>query len=233
MISVYTRDRVFGVMLQAALEEFVPCEVKECPPASHESGIVDLDSFPSPVGGQPSTGGLPSAGGQSSVDGQSSGRECFSDGTAEEPVRLSFSKNPFAGADLLRPFLTEDFLFLCRQRFPAWFAEAFPEGEPFGRRTADSQKAAAFRREGERFFYRGEELSFSPTEKKLFSLLFEAGGEAVSSDRLQTALASGEGLTVYIHALRKKLDFRFGCRLILTVRGRGYRLARNHPEKGQ
>lgn len=213
MISIFTLDRVFGVMLQAALEEYVPCEVKDCPPAAHEPGIVDLDSFPAAAGG---LSPAPAA----TV-------------TAADVPRIGFSKNPFAGADLLRPFLTEEFLTLCRQRFSAWFADTPSEGAFFTRRAAVEKKETGFRREGERFFFRGEGLSFSPTEKKLFTLLYEAGGEAVPYALLQAVLASGEGLTVYIHALRKKLDFRFGCRLILTVRGIGYRLAWNHPEKGQ
>ena len=72
-------------------------------------------------------------------------------------------------------------------------------------------------------------IPLSDIEYTIMKLLIERRGEAVSSDEIKEAVWQGDdkgnSLVVYINYLRKKLDFRFGKRFIVTVRGKGYMLA--------
>ncbi len=69
-----------------------------------------------------------------------------------------------------------------------------------------------------------EKISLSDNEFKILSCLYEKKGEVVSRDDLSSLLGSNESniCDVYICMLRRKLDNRFGIKIILTVRGKGY-----------
>jgi len=79
--------------------------------------------------------------------------------------------------------------------------------------------------------YRGRELGLSEKEYALLRLLAEHRGQVLSAQTIyrsvwQTDEESRSNLTaVLVRGLRAKLDVRFGVRLILSVKGRGYTLA--------
>lgn len=79
--------------------------------------------------------------------------------------------------------------------------------------------------------YKGAMIPLSDIEYTIMKLLLERRGEAVSSAEIKEVVWQGDekgnSLVVYINYLRKKLDFRFGKRFIVTVRGMGYMLAGN------
>lgn len=79
----------------------------------------------------------------------------------------------------------------------------------------------------------GRTLTFTPKEWALFLALKNANGP-VSRKTLEDILWQGgagkEGLNVYIHMLRKKLEWD-GKRRILSCRGWGYRLLEEPTEK--
>ena len=82
-------------------------------------------------------------------------------------------------------------------------------------------------------FPNGRTVSFTPKEWALFLALKNADGpipREVLEDILWQGGSGKEGLNVYIHKLRKKLELD-GKRRILSCRGRGYRLLEESLEK--
>lgn len=68
------------------------------------------------------------------------------------------------------------------------------------------------------------EIKLSDNELSVFSLLYKNRGEAVSREAILEALGgSGNEADVYICLLRRKLEAG-GKKVILTVRGQGYKL---------
>ncbi|MBQ8388476.1 MAG: response regulator transcription factor [Clostridia bacterium] len=68
------------------------------------------------------------------------------------------------------------------------------------------------------------EIKLSEKELAVFSLLYKNRGEAVSREAILEAIGgSGNEADVYICLLRRKLEAG-GKKVILTVRGRGYKL---------
>ena len=69
-----------------------------------------------------------------------------------------------------------------------------------------------------------EDILLTENEFKIIFCLYEKRGETVSREELSAVLGSGEGniCDVYICMLRRKLDNRFGLKILLTVRGKGY-----------
>lgn len=136
---------------------------------------------------------------------------------------VTFSKNPFRSADLLRPFAIDTFAALCRSAF---FAEAckVSKSKEVPTRKADDDPAYLLTEEGVCCF--GESVMLTPTEHRLFAGLLEKRGQLVPSTALEALIGEekGNSLAVYMNYLRKKLDYRFGRRLIATERGKGYRL---------
>lgn len=85
------------------------------------------------------------------------------------------------------------------------------------------------------FFYGEERLELTETEFSLLALLYGRRGETVTREEILTYVWGREenenvrktNLTdVYIRYLREKIDQRFDVRLILSVRGVGYKLKR-------
>lgn len=81
--------------------------------------------------------------------------------------------------------------------------------------------------------YRGEEITLTPREGRLFGILFERRGETVSRDALReqvfeiydpSGVKNSNVVDVYVNYLRKRLAPVFGDTAIATVRGKGYAL---------
>ena len=68
----------------------------------------------------------------------------------------------------------------------------------------------------------GHQVSLTPNEYSLLSLLLENRGNAVSREQIKERIGGdGNSPEVYICMLRKKLTFDRKC-LIVTLRGQGY-----------
>lgn len=127
---------------------------------------------------------------------------------AERAGILTISADKRRGADLLRPFIEEDFVNAVRLHLPV-----------------DGGSAPRLTTQG--LIYRGISVSLSPIEYKIFKLLYYNMGRCVKAEKLLEIFDGQKSesiLPVYIGFLRKKLDYTFGQRLIYTVRGRGYML---------
>ena len=75
--------------------------------------------------------------------------------------------------------------------------------------------------------YGQNEIPLSSNEAKLFSILYENRGKPVSKEAIKESLwgvGDSNVVEVYISYLRKKLDIKFGKKLIVTVRNKGYML---------
>ena len=71
----------------------------------------------------------------------------------------------------------------------------------------------------------GKPVPLTPAETALLERLYARRGEAVSREELATLLGGGgNSVEVYICKLRAKIEKPLGRRMILTVRGKGYRL---------
>ncbi len=75
-------------------------------------------------------------------------------------------------------------------------------------------------------FFGGRSILLSPLEAKILSVLCEHSGEAVEHSALKALFDEAEGnmLQVYISRLRKKLGEVSDRQLIVTVRGKGYKI---------
>lgn len=76
-------------------------------------------------------------------------------------------------------------------------------------------------------YYKGEKIELTQREFALLSLLMQKKGEPVSRAEILSAVFEDSGeatnvVDVYVNYLRRKIDSRFGVRLISTVRGHGY-----------
>lgn len=82
--------------------------------------------------------------------------------------------------------------------------------------------------ENDKVTFRGESIELSKKELELFKLLYSKKGEPVDRNEARRLVFPSEGdsnvIDVYISYLRKKLDLRFGTRMIVTVRNKGYML---------
>lgn len=75
--------------------------------------------------------------------------------------------------------------------------------------------------------YRGERIALSKKEYALLGLLIEKKGAALSRGEAAEKIFGGESsnvVDVYIKYLRKKIDERFGVKIITSVRGVGYEI---------
>ena len=76
-------------------------------------------------------------------------------------------------------------------------------------------------------WYKNKKICLSTSEMKVLKCLCSANGEPVSREKLNGLFDTGRGNIgdVYICHLRKKLEEPFSCKLIYTVRGKGYRIS--------
>lgn len=134
---------------------------------------------------------------------------------------VSFSSSADKHADLTRPFLMNELVELCRDRFahdrssapsaPTVPSAPTPPAEPLLRFTDNG------------VLLNGQPVPLSPSEAALLRLLLSHAGECVPKEEIDRLWkGSGNMTEVYIRYLRKKLDEPTGLRLIRTVRGKGY-----------
>ncbi len=142
------------------------------------------------------------------------------DFSAENPREnaLTFSRDENKSPDLLRPFLMTELLDLVKKRFSDGFYE---NTAPVEAESGDMILTS------EGVTYRGIFIPLTPKEQEVLSLLLSRRGCALSREEIFKILwkddtAGSNVVDVYIRYLRKKLDFRFGERIIYTRRGCGY-----------
>jgi DNA-binding response OmpR family regulator len=80
-------------------------------------------------------------------------------------------------------------------------------------------------------YYKGEKIALTQKEFALLALLYENRGTPVSREHaLAEVFSDAETKTnvvdVYVNYLRTKIDSRFDVRMISTVRGLGYVIAK-------
>ncbi|MBE6607096.1 MAG: winged helix-turn-helix transcriptional regulator [Ruminococcaceae bacterium] len=131
---------------------------------------------------------------------------------------ITFSRDESKFPDLVRPFLMTDLLDLVKERFSGDFYENASVAE------AESEDMILT---SDGVTYRGVFISLTPKESEVLSLLLSRRGCALSREEIFKLLwkddtAGSNVVDVYIRYLRKKLDFRFGERIIYTRRGCGY-----------
>ena len=127
------------------------------------------------------------------------------------------------GADdyLIKPFDLDELAARARALIRRSKGRTTPLLE-FGRLTLDPAS--------HQVIYKDQSVEMSPREFALLRILMENADKLVSKTRLQEALygwdqdVESNAVEVHIHHLRKKLD----AELIETVRGVGYRLAKDH-----
>lgn len=126
-----------------------------------------------------------------------------------------------------RPFSVDEFARRCSKYFS--HASAASDIGQHSLLLGSRPKEASFR---------GQVLGLTGKEYYVLACLYEHMGETVSRETLYHA-AWGDGdvresnvVDVCMRNLRKKLDERFGLRLITAVRGQGYRLLLGEQEDG-
>lgn len=140
----------------------------------------------------------------------------FSAENSRENV-VTFSRDESKNPDLVRPFLMTALARIVRERF---------SGDTWvGEKTTAAPDALVLSTDG--VTYRGSFTPLTPKEREVLALLLSRRGCALSREEIFRLLwkdneASSNIVDVYIRYLRKKLDFRFGERIIYTRRGCGY-----------
>ena len=138
---------------------------------------------------------------------------------------IAVSADPFVFCDLPRPFLVSRFLALCREKLEGFGAER--EGITPRLSSEPENNSDEFVFEGGGVVVRGERIALSPAEYRLLSLLHKHRGQAVSLKACSDAIGNadkGNAASVYINHLRRKLDYHFDRRMIVTLRQKGYML---------
>lgn len=130
---------------------------------------------------------------------------------------VTFSRDENRLPDLLRPFLMTDLAEAVIERFA---------GEGLvGEKNHTLLEEIILSEDG--VTYRGSFTPLTPKEREVLGLLVSRRGMAISREEIFRELwknddAGSNIVDVYIRYLRKKLDFRFGERIIYTRRGCGY-----------
>lgn len=136
---------------------------------------------------------------------------------SEKPT-VTISSDPFVLSDLSRPFLQESFLALVKEKLLGEKASVIDE----------NKKQVKLVWEDGVFYLGGKTLELTPAEYGLLYLLYQNGGKTVPlsacADSLGSEVGKGNMPSVYINHLRRKIDYPTGQRMILTVRGEGYKL---------
>ena len=135
----------------------------------------------------------------------------------EKPI-ITISSDPFVFSDLSRPFLQESFLALVKEKL---------SGEKVSAKAEDQKQVKLVWEDGV-FYLGGKAMELTPSEYGLLYLLYQNRGKTVPlsacADSLGSEVGKGNMPSVYINHLRRKIDYPTGQRVILTVRGEGYKL---------
>ena len=137
---------------------------------------------------------------------------------ASEKPTITISSDPFVFSDLSRPFLQESFLSLVKEKLT---------GEKEVPKAEDKKQVKLLLEDGV-FYLGGQPMVLTPGEYSLLYLLYQNRGKTVPlsacADALGSEVGKGNMPSVYINHLRRKIDYPTGQRMILTLRGEGYRL---------
>ena len=131
---------------------------------------------------------------------------------------------------LRRPFVLTELDDILRRLLAATTAEAYPRGivEPHRQaRKADeaTEPALGFTVENGVVLIGGKPLPMTPAEQAIFQCLYAHRGETVTKEALLSLLGGGgNSVEVYVCKLRAKLEKPLGRRMIITVRGVGYKM---------
>ena len=123
---------------------------------------------------------------------------------------------------VVRPFCVSDFLnalFLRDEETPGVHLRPRGIEHPADSLALDEDSRTAY--------YKGEKIELTQREFALLTLLVQKKGEPVSRAEILSSVFEDSGeatnvVDVYVNYLRRKIDSRFGVRLISTVRGHGY-----------
>ncbi len=131
---------------------------------------------------------------------------------------VTFSRDENKAPDLLRPFLMSELADTVKKRF-----SINPNKDDSMHKTAGEDMILA----EDGVTYKGSFTPLTPKEREVLELLLSRRGCALSREEIFRILwkddeAGSNVVDVYIRYLRKKLDFRFGERIIYTRRGCGY-----------
>ena len=133
---------------------------------------------------------------------------------------ITVSSDIFEESDLTRPFLQKELIALCRERLSG---ACIAKGEA---ETRDGDEVLTLGDSS--IILHGEEIALTPAEYRLLSLLYRQKPNVVSLSECEAVCRvrteRGNSVSVTVASLRKKLDYRLDRRLILSVRGVGYRL---------
>ena len=141
------------------------------------------------------------------------------------PRVITVSSSIFESSDLTRPFLQDALFSLCRERLGSEQAGGKDSLATNAQDVLPSDEVVL----KENFLWvKGEEITLTPAEYRLFSLLYRHRGDVVSLADCEAVCrvrtSRGNSVSVAVASLRKKLDYRLDRRLIVSVRGEGYRL---------
>ena len=131
---------------------------------------------------------------------------------------VTFSRDENKAPDLVRPFLMTDLLKIVKKRF---------SDDSYENKAPTEAENGEIILSSDGVTYRGVFTPLTPKEHEVLSLLVSRRGCALSREEIFKLLwkddeAGSNVVDVYIRYLRKKLDFRFGERIIYTRRGCGY-----------
>lgn len=139
---------------------------------------------------------------------------------------ITFSRMQGCGADLIRPFKTDELVALAGERFGTpthAHARRGNSDAPGSRRESFSAEITVSEPDG--ITVNGVRIGLSPKEYRLFLVLLSNRGKTVSKEVLHSSVfdgCEGNSIEVYISYLRKKLEASAtGCR-IATVHKKGY-----------
>ena len=139
---------------------------------------------------------------------------------------------PAEAVFLRRPFALGDLEQTVRRRLAGLPANGFPVGmsrNPAAPETVSAAPSVApaltVNAENGTFTLEGKTVALTPAEQTILEYLCARRGEAVPRAELATLLeGGGNSVDVYICKLRAKIEKPLGRRMIVTVRGVGYRL---------
>ncbi len=125
-----------------------------------------------------------------------------------------------------RPFLISEFLSEMFGDDKLRRSRSLREKRSRGSTRREGRESLTLDSEGKCVLFGKESIPLTDNELSVMSLLYERRGSAVSREEISAALGADSGniCDVYICMLRRKLDNRFGMKLITTVRGKGYML---------
>ena len=132
---------------------------------------------------------------------------------------ITVSSDIFKASDLFSPFLQAELVALvCERMGKGGEAVTDLTEKESCEMTVDASSVVIF----------SEKIELLPAEARLLTLLYENRGQVVPLNECEAVCrvrtSRGNSVSVTVASLRKKLDYHFDRRMILSVRGEGYKL---------